>query len=130
MLDPVRGSCYNKTSPYKTPGFYKGLLKQSLDTITQRKGHLLNKQELIDSIAESADISKASAARALDGMVGSITDALKAGDSLTLVGFGTFSVRKREARAGRNPKTGEAIQIKAANVPAFKAGKALKDAVN
>jgi DNA-binding protein HU-beta len=90
----------------------------------------LNKQELIDSIAESADISKASAARALDGMVGSITDALKAGDSLTLVGFGTFSVRKREARAGRNPKTGEAIQIKAANVPAFKGGKALKDAVN
>jgi DNA-binding protein HU-beta len=90
----------------------------------------LTKQELIDSIAESADISKASAARALDGMVGSITDALKAGDSLTLVGFGTFSVRKREARAGRNPKTGEAIQIKAANVPAFKAGKALKDAVN
>jgi DNA-binding protein HU-beta len=90
----------------------------------------LNKQELIDSIAESADISKAAAARALDGMVGSITDALKAGDSLTLVGFGTFSVRKREARAGRNPKTGEAIQIKAANVPAFKAGKALKDAVN
>ena len=85
---------------------------------------------MIDSIAESADISKASAARALDGMVGSITDALKAGDSLTLVGFGTFSVRKREARAGRNPKTGEAIQIKAANVPAFKAGKALKDAVN
>ena len=90
----------------------------------------MNKQELIDSIAESADISKASAARAVDGMVGSITDALKAGDSLTLVGFGTFSVRKREARAGRNPKTGEAIQIKAANVPAFKAGKALKDAVN
>jgi len=90
----------------------------------------LNKQELIDSIAESADISKAAAARALDGMVGSITDALKAGDSLTLVGFGTFSVRKREARAGRNPKTGEAIQINAANVPAFKAGKALKDAVN
>ena len=90
----------------------------------------MNKQELIDSIAESADISKASAARALDAMVGSITDALKAGDSLTLVGFGTFSVRKREARAGRNPKTGEAIQIKAANVPAFKAGKALKDAVN
>lgn len=81
-------------------------------------------------MAESADISKASAARALEAMVDSLTGALKSGDSLTLVGFGTFSVRKREARAGRNPKTGEAIQIKAANVPAFKAGKALKEALN
>ncbi len=81
-------------------------------------------------MAESADISKASAARALESMVDSVTGALKSGDSLTLVGFGTFSVRKREARAGRNPKTGEAIQIKAANVPAFKAGKALKEALN
>jgi DNA-binding protein HU-beta len=81
-------------------------------------------------MAESADISKASAARALEAMVDSVTGALKSGDSLTLVGFGTFSVRKREARAGRNPKTGEAIQIKAANVPAFKAGKALKEALN
>ena len=81
-------------------------------------------------MAESAEISKASAARALDAMVNSVTGALKAGDSLSLVGFGTFSVRRREARAGRNPKTGEAIQIKAANVPAFKAGKALKDTVN
>lgn len=81
-------------------------------------------------MAESADISKASAARALESMVDSVTGALKSGDSLTLVGFGTFSVRKREARAGRNPKTGETIQIKAANVPAFKAGKALKEALN
>jgi DNA-binding protein HU-beta len=81
-------------------------------------------------MADSADISKASAARALEAMVESVTGALKSGDSLTLVGFGTFSVRKREARAGRNPKTGEAIQIKAANVPAFKAGKALKEALN
>jgi DNA-binding protein HU-beta len=81
-------------------------------------------------MAESADISKASAARALEAMVDSVTGALKSGDSLTLVGFGTFSVRKREARAGRNPKTGETIQIKAANVPAFKAGKALKEALN
>ena len=90
----------------------------------------MNKQELIDNIAESADISKAAASRALDAVVESVTGSLKAGDSLTLVGFGTFSVRRREARAGRNPKTGEAIQIKAANVPAFEAGKALKDAVN
>ena len=81
-------------------------------------------------MAESADISKASAARALEAMVDSVTGALKSGDSLSLAGFGTFSVRKREARAGRNPKTGEAIQIKAANVPAFKAGKALKEALN
>ena len=90
----------------------------------------MNKQELIDNIAESADISKAAASRALDAVVDSVTGSLKAGDSLTLVGFGTFSVRRREARAGRNPKTGEAIQIKASNQPKFKAGKALKDAVN
>jgi DNA-binding protein HU-beta len=81
-------------------------------------------------MADSADISKAAAGRALDAMISSISGALKKGDSLTLVGFGTFSVRSRAARTGRNPKTGETIQIKAAKVPAFKAGKALKDAVN
>jgi len=81
-------------------------------------------------MADSADISKAAAGRALDAMISSISGALKKGDSLTLVGFGTFSVRSRAARSGRNPKTGETIQIKAAKVPAFKAGKALKDAVN
>ena len=81
-------------------------------------------------MADSADISKAAAGRALDAMISSISGALKKGDSLTLVGFGTFSVRSRAARAGRNPKTGETIQIKAAKVPAFKAGKALKYAVN
>jgi len=90
----------------------------------------LNKQELIDNMADSADISKAAAGRALDAMISSISSALKKGDSLTLVGFGTFSVRSRAARTGRNPKTGETIQIKAAKVPAFKAGKALKDALN
>ncbi|MEL0091618.1 MAG: HU family DNA-binding protein [Pseudomonadales bacterium] len=90
----------------------------------------MNKQELIDNMADSADISKAAAGRALDAMISSISGALKKGDSLTLVGFGTFSVRSRAARTGRNPKTGETIQIKAAKVPAFKAGKALKDAVN
>ncbi|NDG93194.1 MAG: HU family DNA-binding protein [Gammaproteobacteria bacterium] len=84
----------------------------------------MNKQELIDNMAESADISKAAASRALDAMIDSISGALKKGDSLTLVGFGTFSVRSRAARAGRNPKTGETIQIKASKVPAFKAGKA------
>ena len=90
----------------------------------------MNKQELIENIAASADITKAAAGRTLDSMIDSITDSLKQGDSVVLVGFGTFSVRDRAARTGRNPQTGEEIQIKAAKVPAFKAGKALKDAVN
>ena len=90
----------------------------------------MNKQELIENIATSADITKASAGRALDAMIESVTNALREGDSVVLVGFGTFSVRDRAARTGRNPQTGEEIQIKAAKVPAFKAGKALKDSVN
>lgn len=90
----------------------------------------MNKAELIDAIADSAELSKASAARALDSAIESITKALKKGDSVTLVGFGTFTVRKRAARMGRNPRTGESIKIKASKVPAFKAGKALKDAIN
>jgi len=90
----------------------------------------VNKQELIENIADSADITKAAAGRALDSMIDSITGSLKSGDSVVLVGFGTFSVRDRAARTGRNPQTGAEIQIAAAKVPAFKAGKALKDAVN
>jgi len=90
----------------------------------------MNKSELIDAVAESADLSKASATRALDGALDAILNALKDGNQVTLVGFGTFSVRARAARTGRNPRTGEPIQIKASNVPGFKAGKALKDAVN
>lgn len=90
----------------------------------------MNKSELIDAIAEGADISKASAARALDSAIDAVTGALKSGDSVSLVGFGTFSVKERAARTGRNPKTGEAIKIAAAKVPSFKAGKALKDACN
>jgi|TARA_Y100000310_G_C20606652_1_gene775842 DNA-binding protein HU-beta len=90
----------------------------------------VNKQELIENIAVSADITKAAAGRALDSVIDSITDSLKGGDSVVLVGFGTFSVRQRAARTGRNPQTGAEIQIRAAKVPAFKAGKALKDAVN
>ncbi len=90
----------------------------------------MNKSELIDAIAEDADISKASASRALDSVIDSITNSMKKDDSVTLVGFGTFTVRNRAARTGRNPRTGEAIQIKAAKVPAFKPGKALKDAIN
>jgi len=94
------------------------------------KGKSVNKSELIDAIAASADISKASAGRALDAVVDSITGALQKGDSVSLVGFGTFQVKSRAARTGRNPQTGAEIQIAAANVPSFKAGKALKDAVN
>jgi len=90
----------------------------------------VNKTELIDQIAESADISKASAARALESMLDAITTALKAADPVVLVGFGTFAVKERAARTGRNPQTGEPIEIRAARVPGFKAGKALKDALN
>ncbi|MES9958896.1 MAG: HU family DNA-binding protein [Sedimenticola sp.] len=90
----------------------------------------MNKTELIDAMADAADISKAAAGRALDGMVEAITDALKNGDQISIVGFGSFSVRERAARTGRNPQTGATIQIAASKNPAFKAGKALKDAVN
>ena len=90
----------------------------------------MNKSELVDAIAESADISKAAATRALDGMVDAITAALKKGDTVSLVGFGSFTVRERAARTGRNPQTGETINIKASKNPSFKAGKALKDAEN
>ena len=89
----------------------------------------MNKQELIENIADSADVTKAAAGRALDAVINSVTGALTKGDSVILVGFGTFNVRDRAARTGRNPQTGEEIQIAAAKVPAFKAGKALKEAV-
>jgi DNA-binding protein HU-beta len=89
----------------------------------------MNKSELIEAVAQSADISKAAAARAVDGMVQAITNALKEGDQVTLVGFGTFGVRERAARSGRNPRTGQTINIEASKVPGFKPGKALKDAV-
>ena len=90
----------------------------------------MNKSELIDQIAKSADISKAAAGRALDATVASVKTSLKKGGMVTLVGFGTFYVGKRAARTGRNPRTGTAIKIKAAKVPKFRAGKALKDALN
>lgn len=90
----------------------------------------MNKSELIDQIAKSADISKAAAGRALDATVEAVTTTLKKGGMVTLVGFGTFYVGKRAARTGRNPRTGAAIKIKAAKVPKFRAGKALKDTVN
>ena len=90
----------------------------------------MNKSELIDAIADGADISKAAASRALDSVIDAVSNALKGGDQVTIVGFGTFTVRERAARTGRNPRTGEEIKIAAAKVPAFKPGKALKDAVN
>ncbi|MBT8059998.1 MAG: HU family DNA-binding protein [Xanthomonadales bacterium] len=90
----------------------------------------MNKSDLVDAVADAAGLSKADAGRALDATIDTITGALKSGQAVSLVGFGTFSVRDRAARTGRNPRTGETIQIKASKNPAFKAGKALKDAVN
>ncbi len=90
----------------------------------------MNKAELIDAVADAADISKASATRAVDAVIENVTAALKKDEQVTLVGFGTFTVKNRAARTGRNPKTGDAIEIKASRAPGFKPGKALKDAVN
>lgn len=90
----------------------------------------MNKSELIDAIAKHADISKAAAGRALDATVDAISGSLKKGKMVTLVGFGSFYVGRRNARAGRNPRTNEPIRIRAAKVPKFRAGKALKDALN
>lgn len=90
----------------------------------------MNKSQLVDKIAADANISKAAAGRALDAIIGSVTDSLKGGDDVALVGFGTFTVRERAARTGRNPQTGKEIKIAAAKVPAFRAGKGLKDEVN
>ncbi len=91
----------------------------------------MNKSELIDAIAAKVDgITKTKIAAVIDGTLDSISDALKKGDKVQLVGFGTFETRKRSARQGRNPKTGEKLAIKASTTPAFSAGKSLKDAVN
>jgi len=90
----------------------------------------MNKAELVDAVASATNLSKADAGRAVDAVTGSIASSLSNGEQVAVVGFGTFSVKHRAARAGRNPRTGEAIQIQASNVPGFKAGKALKDAVN
>ena len=90
----------------------------------------MNKSEFIDALADAAGVTKVDAGNALDAFIKVVKKALKAGDSISLVGFGTFAVRKRAARTGRNPRTGATIKIKASKVPGFKAGKALKDAVN
>ncbi|SNS62775.1 bacterial nucleoid protein Hbs [Noviherbaspirillum humi] len=90
----------------------------------------MNKNELIEHVAKTADISKTAAARAVDAMMGAVTTTLKEDGSVTLVGFGTFSVGKREARRGRDPRTGSVIEIGAARVPKFRPGKGLKEAIN
>ena len=90
----------------------------------------MNKNELVASVAEASGLSKADAGRAVDGVIGSITDALKSGGDVRIVGFGTFSVANRKATTGRNPRTGEPIQIKASKMPKFKPGTPLKEAVN
>lgn len=90
----------------------------------------MNKNEFIDEVARKSDMSKAQAAKAVDAVFDTITEALQGGDDVRLVGFGTFSSVRREAREGRNPRTGETIKIKASNQPKFSAGKGLKDALN
>ena len=90
----------------------------------------MNKAHVIEHIAQTAEVSKSAAERAVDALVGAVKTSLKKGQTVTLVGFGTFYVGKRQARAGRNPRTGEALKIAAARVPKFRAGKALKDAIN
>ena len=90
----------------------------------------MNKTELVAAVAAKAELSKKDAEKAVAAVTASVAEALKKGDKVQLVGFGTFEVRKREARTGKNPRTGETIKIKASKVPAFKAGKALKDSVN
>ena len=90
----------------------------------------MNKNDLVAAVADSTGLSKTDAANAVDAVFDSITRSLKKGTEVRLVGFGTFTVSRRKATTGRNPRTGETIQIKASNQPKFKAGKALKDAVN
>ncbi len=102
---------------------------QSLPGCGQDKGKCVNKAQLIDAVAVAADLPKTVASKALDAVLDSISSSLAKGDMVSLMGFGTFSVKQRAARIGRNPKTGAEIHIKAATVPNFKAGKALKDAV-
>jgi DNA-binding protein HU-beta len=97
---------------------------------SSNEGAFVNKTDLIEHVAKQADISKAAAGRALEALVGGIRTSLKKGTPVTLVGFGTFTIGRRAARTGRNPRTGASIKIKAAKVPKFRPGKALKDAIN
>ena len=105
-------------------------LRDYSDLTPRQRGGKMNKSELIQAVAESADITKASATKVVEAVFDSIKKSLSEGDAVTLIGFGTFSVRERAARTGRNPRTNAPIEIEAAKVPLFKPGKALKDAVN
>jgi DNA-binding protein HU-beta len=108
----------------------KNCVMSAMTKINYCEGMQVNKTELIEHIAKSADLSKAAASRSVEALIAAVKTTLKKNGTVTIVGFGTFSVGKRAARAGRNPRTGDAIKIKAAKVPKFKPGKALKDAVN
>jgi DNA-binding protein HU-beta len=101
-----------------------------MDTHKDCEGNLMNKGELIEAVAAAADLTKADATKAVEAFIDTVTRTLKKGDQVAIIGFGSFSVKSRSARQGRNPKTGAAIDIPASRVPGFKAGKALKDAVN
>ena len=114
----------------QTPRGLGGIGHPATRFTPDRGNFFVNKTELIDHIATKADISKAAAGRSLDAMIAAVKATLKKGGTVTLVGFGTFAVGKRAARTGRNPRTGEAIKIKAAKVPKFRPGKGLKDALN
>jgi DNA-binding protein HU-beta len=118
---PRRQNQQTESIPTSPQNFSKHLLEGA---------SFVNKSELIEHIAKQADISKAAAARALEALIGGVKSTLKKNNSVSLVGFGTFSVTKRAARAGRNPRTGATIKIKAAKVPKFRPGKALKDHLN
>ncbi len=98
--------------------------------LLEKEDNIMNKTELVAAIAEKAEITKKDAEKALAAVISSVSDAMAAGDKVQLVGFGTFEVRARDARTGKNPRTGEVIKIAASKVPAFKAGKALKEIVN
>jgi DNA-binding protein HU-beta len=110
--------------------FRQKRLSATPSSTEKNQGAILNKSELIEHIATQADISRAAAGRALDAALNGVAAALKKGDDVTLVGFGTFTSSQRAARTGRNPKTNETIQIAASRVPRFRPGKALKDALN
>ncbi len=107
-----------------------GLIMGALPKMQNISGEVMNKTELIDQISAGSDLSKADAGRALDAFIQAVKASLVQGEAVTLVGFGTFDVSERPARTGRNPRTGEAIEIAAARVPRFRPGKALKDAIN
>jgi len=123
------GSAVRQSSAIPAGG-ETGTAMRFVVTHTEFEGNLMNKGELIEAVATSADLTKADATKAVEAFVDTVTKALKKGDQVAIVGFGSFSVKSRAARQGRNPKTGDPINIPASRVPGFKAGKALKDAVN